>query len=54
MLGAVTARAEAQLALIYAVLDGAALIARPHLEAALEVWRYCDESAAYIFGGPAR
>lgn len=53
MLGAVTARAEAQtvrLALIYALLDGAATIARPHLEAALEIWRYCDESAAYIFG----
>ncbi|HEY4001860.1 MAG TPA: hypothetical protein VGO93_23500 [Candidatus Xenobia bacterium] len=26
------------------------MIRRPHLEAALEVWRYCDESAACIYG----
>ena len=51
--GALTARAEAQvlrLALIYALLDCSRVIAPPHLEAALEVWRYCRESAAYIFG----
>jgi hypothetical protein len=53
MFGAVTARAAAQvlrISLIYALLDGSDKIRREHLEAALEVWRYCEESAAYIFG----
>ena len=53
LLGAVTARAEAQtirLALIYALLDGAAEIDEPHLRAALAVWEYCEASAARIFG----
>ena len=53
MYGAVTARAAAQvlrLSLIYALLDGSDKIRREHLEAALEVWRYCEESAAFIFG----
>lgn len=53
MFGAITARAEAQtirLALIYALLDGAAQIQLQHLEAALAVWSYCEESAREIFG----
>jgi hypothetical protein len=57
MLGAVTARGPAQvrrLAVIYALLDpkpdGGAIVSVAHLRAALEVWRYCEESAAYIFG----
>lgn len=53
LFGAITARAEAQvlrLALVYAVLDGSAQIAVQHLKAALEVWRYCAQSARYIFG----
>jgi hypothetical protein len=53
MLGAVTARAEAQvlrLSLIYALLDGSSAIRRPHLEAALALWQYAEDSAAYIFG----
>jgi hypothetical protein len=48
-----TARAEAQvmrLAGVYAVADGAAVIRLPHLCAGLEVWRYCFDSAAYLFG----
>lgn len=54
MLGAITSRAEAQvtrLALLYALLDGATEIRKVHLEAALAFWRYCEDSAAYIFGG---
>jgi hypothetical protein len=39
-----------RLALIYALLDGADNIAEPHLMAALEIWRYCDQSVAIIFG----
>lgn len=53
LLGAVTNRGEAQvirLALIYALLDLSSLIRRSHLEAALEIWRYAEASAAFIFG----
>lgn len=54
--GLVTAmlgRAEAQvlrLSLIYALLDGSAVVQPSHLHSALEVWGYCERSAAYIFG----
>jgi hypothetical protein len=53
LLGAVTARAEAQvvrLALIYALLDRANQIDLVHLKAGLAVWKYCEASAARIFG----
>jgi hypothetical protein len=53
LLGAVIARAEAQvirLALIYALLDQSA-IGVAHLEAAMAVWAYAEESAVRIFGG---
>ena len=43
MFGAATGRAEAhtiRLALIYALLDSSAQITRPHLDAALALWRY--------------
>jgi Protein of unknown function (DUF3987) len=53
LFGAMTARAEAQtvrLALIYAVLDGSNRIDLPHLLAALEIWRYCEDSVRAIFG----
>ena len=53
LFGAVTARAEAQtvrLATLYAVLDGSPAIELPHLEAALALWRYCADSARYVFG----
>jgi hypothetical protein len=57
LLGAVTARAEAQvirLALIFALLDGKdlidVLIDVTHLNAAMAVWAYCDQSAYLIFG----
>lgn len=51
--GTVTARAAPQvlrIALIYATLDRSIKIRREHLEAALRVWQYCEDSAAYIFG----
>jgi hypothetical protein len=53
MLGAICGRAEAQtvrLALIYALLDGASKIGVVHLKAGLALWRYCADSARYIFG----
>ncbi len=53
LFGALTSRAEAQtmrLACIYALLDRSTTVERVHLEAALAFWRYCERSAAYIFG----
>jgi hypothetical protein len=53
LLGSIVSRAEAQvmrIALIYALLDESAVIRRVHLEAGVEVWRYADASARFIFG----
>lgn len=53
LLGAVTSRSTAQvmrLACIYALLDCSNLIRLEHLEAALAVWQYSEDSAKYIFG----
>ena len=53
MLGAIVARAEAQvlrLSLLYALLDQSRSIRQPHLEAALAVWQYAEDSARFIFG----
>lgn len=51
--GAITSRAEAhvlRLSMIYALLDGSSQIEPCHLKAALECWRYCQDSARYIWG----
>ena len=53
LLGSVTARAAAQvrrIALIYALLDNAREVDSVHLLAALALWRYCEQSARYVFG----
>jgi hypothetical protein len=53
LLGAVTSRAEAhtlRLSCLYALLDNSAVVRLPHLAAALEVWRYCEDSCKFIFG----
>jgi hypothetical protein len=53
LFGAVTSRAEAQVmrvAGIYAVLDETSEIRKEHLRAGLEVWKYCEASARYVFG----
>ena len=50
---AVTARAEAQvrrLAVLYALMDCSAIVKVQHLRAALEIWRFCEESARFVFG----
>jgi Protein of unknown function (DUF3987) len=52
-LGDVVARSEAQvlrLSSIYALLDETAVVGTSHLEAAFAVWRYCEDSARYLFG----
>ena len=36
--------------MLYALLDRSEVIRRDHLEAALSLWRYCEESARHIFG----
>lgn len=52
--GDVLARAEAhvlRLSMLYALLDGSAVIELAHLEAALEIWRYVEESTIHVYGG---
>ena len=39
-----------RLMMIYAVLDQSPVFKVEHMNAALEVWRYCEDSARYIFG----
>lgn len=53
LLGAMIARGEAQvmrLACIYAVLDRSPVVRAEHLQAALAVWEYCEQSVRHIFG----
>jgi Protein of unknown function (DUF3987) len=55
LLGAMTSRAEAQvlrLAALYALTDmsfRSYVVSASHLRSALEMWRYCYDSARYIF-----
>ena len=54
LLGAIAARAAPhviRLAVLYALLDRSVAIGADHLRAALAVWRYCEDSAAHVFGG---
>ena len=39
-----------RLALAYTMADHSRVICRAHLEAALEVWRYCADSVRFLFG----
>jgi hypothetical protein len=53
LFGLITSKAEFQvmrLACLYALLDCSETIRIEHLEAALSLWQYCEESARYIFG----
>jgi len=53
LVGAIRARAAAhvlRLSCIYAALDGTPTITRVHLQAALAVWNYADDSATHLFG----
>ena len=40
-----------RLSLLYALLSCSKAIKTIHLRAALSLWRYCEKSARYIFGG---
>jgi hypothetical protein len=53
LFGSLTSRAEAhvlRLSCIYALLDQTTEVRRCHLEAALALWKYCEDSAEFIFG----
>lgn len=53
LLGKVTQRASPyvlRLSCLYALLDCSATVRREHLAAALSLWKYCEDSARYIFG----
>jgi hypothetical protein len=53
LLGEVTERRAAQLfrlSLLFAALDGSREVTTDHLLAGLAFWRYCEASAAFIFG----
>ena len=53
MFGAVTARAAPQvirLACISALINLSSIVRSEHLQAALALWRYCEDSARYIWG----
>lgn len=54
LVGAILARGAPlvmRIALIYALADRAQEIGLAHLQAALEVWRYCADSARCLFAG---
>ncbi len=53
LMGALTGRAAPivrRLALVYALLDSRPLVTVDHLRAALEVWRYSEDSVRWVFG----
>jgi hypothetical protein len=53
LFGSLTARAAPQvvrLSLLYALLDGAREIGGAHLESALALWKYSEDSVRYLFG----
>lgn len=53
LLGAVISRAAPQimrLACLYALLDHSVVVQRVHLLAAVALWKYCQDSARFIFG----
>lgn len=55
LLGALCGRGEAQvtrLSMVYALLDRSATIKRKHIEAALALWNYVEESVRHTFGDP--
>jgi hypothetical protein len=51
--GSLLSRAEAQalrVSMLYALLDRSTVITVAHIEAALAVWRFCEDSVTLIFG----
>ncbi|HRH95387.1 MAG TPA: hypothetical protein PLB55_05600 [Prosthecobacter sp.] len=53
MVGSITGRAEAQvmrLSALFAVLDRSKVILPVHHQAAMAVWKYCEDTARWLFG----
>jgi hypothetical protein len=53
LLGSIIGRAEAQvlrISCLYALIDCSTIVERGHLEAALALWQYAEQSAIYLFG----
>ena len=53
MVGSITGRAEAQvmrLSALFAVLDRSKVILPVHHQAAMAVWKYCQDTARWLFG----
>ena len=53
LVGAITGRAAPivrRFALIYALMDERPIVEAEHLRASVEMWRYVEESARYVFG----
>ncbi len=51
--GALTSRGAAhvtRLSMISALMDKSYFVRREHLEAALAIWRYCEDSVRFVFG----
>ena len=51
--GSITSRAEAhvlRLSILFALMDRCSEIKLSHSKAALECWRYCQDSALYLWG----
>ena len=42
---------ERRLQCLYALAGGSHTICREHVQAAAAVWNFCDQSAAWLFGG---
>jgi DNA replicative helicase MCM subunit Mcm2 (Cdc46/Mcm family) len=55
--GKMTTRAAAhirRIAMLYALIDLTDQIELEHFQAAEKLWRYCEDSASFIFGGATR
>jgi hypothetical protein len=53
LVGSATARSESQLlrlSMIYALLEESGIVTVDHLTAARALWKYCHDSALYLFG----
>ena len=43
-----------RLAMVYALVDRSHYISTKHIQSAMAVWKYCDQTAAHIFGAPVK